>query len=225
MNPIINQGIDYGVGTAARQIIGSRIPFLPDFYNSRAGDIGGGFRNSQFSHMLQGNGDAWRDYGLKTLGGIGGGMLGGPLGALIGSKFLPWIGDRLFGGPTMPQFSNYGPYASGYKGLPGTPLFGAGHNPGDLGFGPTMPEFFGEGPNYIMPEEAAPANYVQIKNPAKPSWQSMGRDDKAHSGWSGVMGKGANGEALIRGVQFFGGLGGGMGAEGQKAYKKRDPSE
>lgn len=205
MNPIINQGIDYGVGTAARQIIGSRIPFLPDFYNSRAGDIGGGFRNSQFSHMLQGNGDAWRDYGLKTLGGIGGGMLGGPLGALIGSKFLPWIGDRLFGDPTMPQFSNYGPYADGYKGLSGTPLFGAGYNPGDVGAGPAMPEFFGEGPGYLQPETKEPANYVELPQ-MREDWRNAARTDKGNmgNGWSGIMGKGANGEMLIRGVSTFG---------------------
>lgn len=205
--------------------------FIPgDAYNPKAPSFGEGWTQSGWGRGFSGaqHGD------FSALGGELGSIAGGRaipiIGGQLGRRGGTWLGSlasRLFNrGGAMPEFSEYGPYAGGYQFAPGNSPgfsgFGAGIDPGQIA---VMPEFFGDGPGYIAPDAVAPNNYVEIKKPVMPTWQSMGRDDKAHSGWSGVMGKGANGETMIRGVQFFGGLGGGMSAEGQKAYKKRDPSE
>lgn len=193
--------------------------FIPgDAYNPKAPSFGEGWTQSGWGRGFSGaqHGD------FSALGGELGSIAGGRaipiIGGQLGRRGGTWLGSlasRLFNrGGAMPEFSAYGPYASGYQGL--API-GA---PGPV----TMPEFFGEGAGYIAPDAGAPDNYVQVSSPVMPTWQSMGRDNKAYSGWGGVMGRGAGGETLIRGTQFFGGLANAMGGEGQKAYKKRDSS-
>lgn len=185
-NPVVNQGVNQGTGILAGRVLGPILSAgrgftpIPDFYNAQAGaqgGVGAGFQNSQFMGMLHGNPEAWKDYGLKGLGTGVGFALAGPPGAMIGGMALPWVADK---------FSD---------------------------FGSTIAGWFGGGPTDFQRAEkfhtktAVPQINKQIAKNDKAIWgdssaSKVAKGDRGamEASWSGVMGKGANGETLIRGV-------------------------
>ncbi len=196
-NPVVNQGVNQGAGILAGRVLGPLLSAgrgfipVPDFYSAGAGGQGGlgaGFQNSQFMGMLHGDADAWKDYGLKGLGTGLGFLAGGPLGAMVGGKALPWLAD------------NIGDFGNTIRGW-----FGGGPNDfqraekfNNKVVVPQLERQNKELSEGIWGSQAAPASTS--------SWQNAARIDKGNmaNGWSGVVGKGAGGETFIRGVQTFG---------------------
>lgn len=200
-NQVVNQGVNQGAGILAGRVLGPLLSAgrgfvpVPDFYNAAAGGRGGlgaGFQNSQFMGMMHGDADAWKDYGLKGLGTGLGFLAGGPIGAMIGGKAVPWLADHI------------GDFGNTIRGW--------------FGGGPTDSQRAEKFNNKVVVPQLEKTN----KELAQGIWGQNTSSSSAvpgqfgGKGWEkqpfkgmapgemGVMGKGANGEVFIRGLTTFG---------------------
>ena len=209
-----------GVGLLVNRLAGPAGFFLPSFYNTRYSNPRQGFANSEASRLVKGDKRAWRNFGGRKGGQILGGMLGGPIGAIAGGWLGPhllnlvngegWNGDRpapvptvvangmtydaygnLVGGGYGGGFSNFGPYAGGYQGLPESPS-------NDF-----LPNFSGYGDQFTTPGDNEP--YAPINDNAEGGGYAY-----TGGGYKGGGGNGLSGGSFSGGNTWGGGFSGAM---------------